>query len=108
MSKKMSKKRKKKVNTLELINELYDYSKSLDFLPPRGDGAKMEVAKDIHKVALEIYRKSEDKNTTEKENYEIQLTLLELVEQMLLDKVDNEFTVEELWQLDSVGYFDYE
>lgn len=105
----MKKKKKRKTKTtLELINELYDYSKSLDFLPPRGDGAKMEVAKEIHKVALELFKKSEDKNTTERENYEIQLSLLELVEQMLLDKIDNELTVEELWQLDSVGYFDYE
>lgn len=104
----MKKKKRKTKTTLDLINELYDYSKSLDFLPPRGDGAKMEVAKEIHKVALELFKKSEDKNTTERENYEIQLSLLELVEQMLLDKIDNEFTVEELWQLDSVGYFDYE
>ena len=105
------KKRKTKTTletTLELINELYDYSKSLDFLPPRGDGAKMEVAKEIHQVVLKLFRKSEDKNTTEKENYEIQLTLLELVEQILLDKIDNELTVEELWELDDVGYFDYE
>lgn len=104
----MRKKKEKKVNTLDLINELYDYSKSLDFLPPRGDGAKMEVAKEIHQVVLKLFRKSEDRNTTEKENYEIQLTLLELVEQMLLDKIDKELTVEELWELDNVGYFDYE
>ena len=104
----MKKKKRKTKTTLDIINELYDYSKSLDFLPPRGEGAKMEVAKEIHKVVLELFKKSEDKNTTEKENYEIQLTLLELVEQMLLDKIDNELTVEELWQLDEVGYFDYE
>lgn len=104
----MRKKKEKKVNTLDLINKLYDYSKSLDFLPPRGDGAKMEVAKEIHQVILELFRKSEDRNTTEKENYEIQLTLLELVEQMLLDKIDKELTVEEIWELDEVGYFDYE
>lgn len=105
---KKKKKKRKTKTTLELINELYDYSKSLDFLPPRGEGAKMEVAKEIHQVILELFRKSEDRNTTEKENYEIQLTLLELVEQMLLDKIDKELTVEEIWQLDSVGYFDYE
>ena len=104
----MKKKKHKTKTTLDLINELYDYSKSLDFLPPRGDGAKMEVAKEIHKVALEIFKKSEDKHTTEKENYEIQLTLLELVEQILLDKIDNDLTVEELWTLDNVGYFDNE
>lgn len=105
---KKKKKKRKTKTTLDLINELYDYSKSLDFLPPRGDGAKMEVAKEIHKVALELFRKGENKNTTDRENYEIQLTLLELVEQMLLDKIDKELTVEEIWQLDSVGYFDYE
>lgn len=104
----MSKKRKKKVNTLDLINKLYDYSKSLDFLPPRGEGAKMEVAKEIHQVVLKLLIKSKDRNTTERENYEIQLTLLELVEQMLLDKIDNELTVGDLWELIDVGCFDYE
>ena len=30
------------------IQSLYDYSQALDFMPPRGDGAKDAVAIEIH------------------------------------------------------------
>ena len=79
---------------LKLINKLYDYSKSLDFLPPRGDGAKHCVAMEVHNLVLKLFNKLEKQN--EKEQYETCLMLLELVEQMLLDKIDNELTVEEM------------
>lgn len=79
---------------LKRINELYDYSQSLDLLPPRGEGAKMECAKEIHEKCLTIFYalvKNEFKDSKD-----VTLILLELVEQMLLDKIDPELTVEEV------------
>ena len=83
-----------KNKNLKLINELYSYSKALDFLPPRGDGAKLECAKEIHQVIGKLFKRLEKVN--EKEQYTIALMLLELVEQILLDKIDDELTVEEM------------
>ena len=80
--------------TNKIINTLYNYSKTLDFMPPRGDGAKMEVAKEVHGVVMKLFRRVEKAN--EQKKYGTCLMLLELVEQMLLDKIDNEFSVEEM------------
>lgn len=80
--------------TNKLINELYDYSKTLNWLPPRGDGAKMEVAKEVHGVVLKLFNRLE--KASEKQIYGTTLMLLELVEQMLLDKIDDDLTVEEM------------
>lgn len=79
---------------LKRINELYDYSQSLDQLPPRGEGAKMECAKEIHNKCLTIFY-ALVKNECE-DGKQSALLLLELVEQMLLDKIDPELTVEEV------------
>lgn len=80
--------------TNKLINTLYDYSRTLNWLPPRGDGAKMEVAKEIHQVALKLFKRLE--KASDVDQYKTCLMLLELVEQMLLDKIDDDLTVEEM------------
>ena len=80
--------------TNKIINTLYDYSKTLNWLPPRGDGAKMEVAKEVHGEIIKLFRKPE--KSSEKQVYGTTLMLLELVEQMLLDKIDDDLTVEEM------------
>lgn len=80
--------------TNKMINELYDYSRTLNWMPPRGDGAKMEVAKEVHQVVLKLFNRIE--KTSEENKYKTCLMLLELVEQMLLDKIDDDLTVEEM------------
>lgn len=80
--------------TNKMINTLYDYSRTLNWLPPRGDGAKMEVAKEVHGVVLKLFGRLE--KASEENRYKSCLMLLELVEQMLLDKIDDDLTVEEM------------
>lgn len=80
--------------TNKIINELYDYSKVLNMLPPRGDGAKMEVAKEVHQVVIKLFNRVE--KASEENRYKTLLMLLELVEQILLDKIDEDLTVEEM------------
>ena len=80
---------------LKLINELYDYSKVLDQLPPRGDGAKRSVAVEVHQVSMQLFKRFE--KSSEQDRYKIALMLLELCEQMLLDKIDDGLTVEEMF-----------
>lgn len=79
----------------KLIQELYDYSRTLEMLPPRGEGAKLEVAKEIHNLAIKLFKNLE--NNDEKTRHATSLMLLEMAEQMLLDKIDDELTVEEMF-----------
>lgn len=79
------------------VQSLYDYSQSLDFLPPRGDGAKDAVAMEIHQECVKFHtllckqlKKNPDKFV------ESTMLLLELVERMLLDKIGDGYTPEEM------------
>lgn len=82
----------KKVN--KLVNELYDYFRITKTMPPRGDGAKLECAKEVHQVALKLFNKLEHSNPNI--IYASGLMLLELVEQLILDNIDPDLTVEEM------------
>lgn len=77
------------------INDLYTYSKLLDGpLAPRGDGAKIEVAKEIHCI---ISKRAEAMEKMKVENvYQYCFMAMELIEQMLLDKLKAGITVEEM------------
>lgn len=82
----------KKVNTL--VNELYDYFRITKTMPPRGDGAKLEWAKEVHQVALKLFNKLEHSDSNIR--YASGLMLLELVEQMILNNIDPDLTVKEM------------
>ena len=82
----------KKVN--KLVNELYEYFKVTKVMPPRGDGAKLECAKEVHQIALKLFKKLEHSNPNDR--YKSCLMLLELAEQMVLDNIDTDLTVEEM------------
>lgn len=82
----------KKVN--KLVNELYEYFKVTKVMPPRGDGAKLECAKEVHQVVLKLFKKLEHSNPNDR--YKSCLMLLELAEQMVLDNIDTDLTVEEM------------
>lgn len=82
------------------VDELYEYSKALDFLPPRGDGAKMAVAQEVHDLSVELFKNLEKSRGAD--SYYITLMLLNLVEQILLDKIGDGFTVEEMMKYDGV------
>ena len=79
----------------KLVQELYEYSRTLEVLPPRGDGAKLEVAKEVHNLAVKLFKNLE--NNDEETRHATCLMLLEMAEQMLLDKIDDELTVEEMF-----------
>lgn len=83
----------KKLN--KTINELYDYYKTTRVLPPRGDGAKLECAKEVHQVSMKLFNMFEHAKTPN-DRYKMCLMLLELAEQMVLDNIDTDFTVEEM------------
>ena len=78
---------------MELVSELYDYFKAIKIITPKGDGAKLKCAKDVHKQALKIFKMLE--KTSPKIKYATCLILLELAEQMILDDIDGDFIVEE-------------
>lgn len=78
----------------KLVNELYDYFRITKTMPPRGDGAKLECAKEVHQVASKLFNKLEHSNQNIR--YGTSLMLLELVEQMILDNIDPDLTVEEM------------
>ena len=89
---------------MKQVQKLYDYSQSLDFLPPRGDGAKDAVAKEIHDNCVKVFNKLEknlEKNP--KKFVEGTYMLLELVERMLLDKIDGDYTPEEMMAREELG-----
>lgn len=76
---------------------LYDYSQSLDFLPPRGDGAKDAVAMEIHQECEKTFNLLHKQLNKKPEKFiESTMLLLELVERMLLDKIDGGYTPEEM------------
>lgn len=81
------------------INELYEYYKITKILPPRGEGAKLECAKEVHQVAMKLFNMFEHAKTPN-DRYKMCLMLLELTEQMILDNIDTDFTVEELFIYD--------
>lgn len=81
-------------NSTKLVNKLYQYSQVLGWMPPSGDGAKMETAKEVHQVTIKLLNRFIKASADKKE--EIGLMLLELVEQMILDKIDDTLTVEEM------------
>jgi hypothetical protein len=80
------------------LQTLYDYSQSLDFLPPRGDGAKDSVALEIHRETERTFdlMKKQLKGKHPENFVETSFLLLELVERMLLDKIGDGYTPEEL------------
>ena len=83
---------------LKQIQSLYDYSQSLDFLPPRGDGAKDAVAVEIHQEAERTFNlmKKQLEGKHPEKFVETSFLLLELVERMLLDKIGGDYTPEEM------------
>ena len=81
-----------KVN--KLVNELYDYFRITKTMPPRGDGAKLECAKEVHQVALKLFNELEHSNPNIR--YASGLMLLALVEQMILNNIDPDLTVKEM------------
>ena len=84
--------KKNEIEILNNVNEIYEYYKITKLLPPRGDGAKIECAKEVHQVVKKLLKKY-----SRVENQEIiALSLLELCEQMILDNIDENLTVEEV------------
>lgn len=82
---------------IKQIQSLYDYSQSLDFLPPQGDGAKDAVAMEIHQECMRTFNKMQKTLGKNPEKFiEVSFLLLELVERMLLDKIDGGYTPEEI------------
>lgn len=86
---------KRQMNKIsKVVNELYDYYKITRTMPPRGDGAKLECAKEVHQLALKLFNKLESSNPNIR--YATTLMLLELAEQMVLGNIDPSMTVEEM------------
>ena len=84
--------KKNEVKILNNVNEIYEYYKITKLLPPRGNGAKIECAKEVHQVIKKLLKKY-----SRVENREIiTFSLLELCEQMILDNIDEDLTVEEV------------
>ena len=88
----ITKSQMKKTN--RLVNELYDYFKITKTMPPRGEGAKLECAKEVHQVGVKLFKRMESSNPNIR--YATGLMLLELAEQMVLDNIDPDLTVEEM------------
>lgn len=87
----------KKNKILKQLQSLYDYSQSLDFLPPRGDGAKDAVAMEIHHECIKTHALLCKQLGKDPEGFiESTMLLLELVERMLLDKIGDGYTPEEM------------
>ena len=79
------------------MQKLYDYSQALDQMPPRGDGAKDAVAVEIHKECEKTFNQMAKQIKKQPDKFvESALLLLELVERMLLDKVGDNYTPEEM------------
>lgn len=79
----------------KLINELYDYSQAFDYMPPRGDGAQLEAACEVHRLVNKITKKLSNQLDSNPEKFiESAALLLALVEQILLDKIDSGLTPE--------------
>lgn len=81
--------------TLKLINELYEYFQITKAMPPRGEGAKLECAKEVHAISMKIVNKIINSKKHE-DTQKICLLFLELCEQMVLDNIDEDLTVEEM------------
>lgn len=87
----------KRNKILKQLQSLYDYSQSLDFLPPRGDGAKDAVAMEIHHECIKTHALLCKQLGKDPEGFiESTMLLLELVERMLLDKIGDGYTPEEM------------
>jgi ABC-type branched-subunit amino acid transport system ATPase component len=79
----------------KLINELYDYSQSFDYMPPRGDGAQLEAACEVHRLCTKITKRlAKQLSKNPDEFISSTALLLALVERMLLDKIDSGLTPE--------------
>lgn len=80
------------------LQSLYDYSQALDFLPPRGDGAKDAVAMEIHQEVGKVFNSilKQIKGKHPEKIVETSFLLLEVVERMLLDKIGEGYTPDEL------------
>lgn len=79
----------------KLINELYDYSQSFDFMPPRGEGAQLAAGAEVHELCKKVAKRlSKQLSKNPEEFISSTSLLLELVERMLLDKIDQGFTPE--------------
>ena len=72
----------------KLLVKLVEYSQSFDILPPRGDGAKLAVAQEIHGVCTELER------LVNKFDLDLSLAALNAFEAALLARVDHD--VEEM------------
>lgn len=77
----------------KLINKLYEYSQTLDCMPPRGDGAQLEVACEVHRLVNKITNKLSNQLDSNPEKFiESAALLVALVEQIILDKIDSGLT----------------
>ena len=83
---------------IKQLQKLYDYSQALDFMPPRGDGAKDAVAVEIHQESERTFNlmKKQLEGKHPEKFVETSFLLLELVERMLLDKIGGDYTPEEM------------
>jgi hypothetical protein len=85
---------KKALNKLEC---LYKYSQALDIMPPRGDGAKDAAAEEIHNMCAKTFNMMTKQLRFHPDTFvAMSCVLLEIIERMLLDKLDGGYTPEEL------------
>ena len=83
----------------KLINELYDYSQLFDRMPPRGDGAQLEAACEVHNLCHKIANILAHQVDKPEKFIDSASLLLELAESMVLDKIDPSLTPEILEDL---------
>lgn len=88
--------------TIKTVNELYEYYQITKTMPPRGDGAKFECAKEVHKISMKLLNKIVKSKKIE-DAQKIALLLLELCEQITLDNIDEDITVEEMQLYEDLG-----
>lgn len=82
---------------LKQIKKLHDYREVLNSLPPRGDGAKDAVAMEIHHECVKTHALlCKQLNKKPEKFIESTMLLLELVERILLDKIGDGYTPEEM------------
>ena len=79
------------------LQSLYDYSHTLDYMPPRGDGAKDAVAVEIHQECKETLTLLGKQLKNKPDKFVAStVALVDLVERMLLDKIGDGYTPEEM------------
>jgi hypothetical protein len=79
----------------KLIDELYKYSQSFDYMPPRGEGATLCAGIEVHELCKKITKRLGKQLAKNPDDAITSLSLLmDVVERMLLDRMDEGFTPE--------------